>query len=81
MPKGEVYKVGKFVVLFVMLGKLIDMASGANGEIIGLSKYYKFNMYCILFLAVLTVVGNYFLIPALGVTGAALATAISLFFL
>lgn len=80
MPNGDIYQAGKYVVLFVMAGKLIDMAAGVNGEIIALSKLYRFNIYSILILAVLVIVTNLMLIPIYGMAGAAIATAVSLFF-
>ena len=80
MPNGEDFQAGKFVVFYVMLGKLIDMASGVNGEIIAFSKLYRFNIYSILILAALAIVTNLIFIPIYGFTGAAMATAISLLF-
>lgn len=80
MPNGAIYSAGKFVVFYVMLGKLIDMAAGVNGEIIALSKWYRFNMYSTLILALLAIITNYLLIPLYGLTGAAIATALSLLF-
>lgn len=59
---------------------LIDLATGFNGNIISLSKYYKFNIIVMLLLAGLTVGLNlYFLKNTdLKLIGIALSTAISL---
>lgn len=78
IPNGEAYESGKYVVLIIMLGKLIDMGSSTNGEIIGYSKYYKFNIVSTLILAVLTVLTNLLFIPMFGINGAAFATLLSL---
>lgn len=78
IPNGEVYEAGKYVVLIIMLGKLIDMGSSINGEIIGYSKYYKFNIVSVIILAVLTVLTNLLFIPLYGINGAAFATLLSL---
>lgn len=78
VPNREVFEVGKTVVLIIGLGKLIDMAAGANGEIIIMSKYYKYNILFIAFLAVFTIAGNYFLIPVFGIDGAAAASALAM---
>lgn len=79
VPNGEIYETGKYVVLIVMLGKLVDMGSSMNGEIIGYSKYYKFNILSVVLLAILTVVTNLVFIPIYGINGAAFATFLSLF--
>lgn len=79
MPNGEAYSAGKFVVLYILISKLIDMGAGVNGEIIALSPQYRFNMYSILILAGLAIVTNLIFIPLMGINGAALATVISLF--
>ena len=78
MPKGEIYAAGKWVVIIVGAGKLIDMLFGPSSEIIVLSKYYKFNIVLILILAVLIVVSNNILIPRYGIEGAAWGAAFAL---
>ncbi|MCW3161367.1 lipopolysaccharide biosynthesis protein [Chryseobacterium oryctis] len=59
---------------------LLDLATGFNGNIISLSKYYKFNIIVMLLLAGLTIALNlYFLQNTdLKLIGIALSTAISL---
>jgi O-antigen/teichoic acid export membrane protein len=79
MPNGELYRQGKYVVGLLGLSKLIDMGTGANAEIITYSRYYRFSMITMLVLALLTVLTNYLFIPLYGITGAALATALSIF--
>jgi len=78
MPKGDVFRSGMYVVVFVGLAKLIDMAFGPNGEIIVLSKYYWFNMITVIILAAVGVMTNFILIPKYGIIGAAYATALAL---
>lgn len=79
IPNSEVYKQGKYVVLWVAVAKLIDMSTGVNGEIILYSKYYKVSFYYVAFLAVFTVITNLLFIPAYGIIGAAAATSLSIF--
>lgn len=67
------------VVIIIGLAKLVDMAAGINGGIILNSRYYRFDLYTNIFLVIITVVTNYLLIPLYGVTGAAVATALSVF--
>jgi O-antigen/teichoic acid export membrane protein len=69
---------GVQVVLLTGLTKLVDMASSANGLIIYYSKYYRFNFYTVVLLAISNVSLNLYLIPKLGINGAALATLLSM---
>ncbi|HCM77784.1 MAG TPA: polysaccharide biosynthesis protein [Cytophagales bacterium] len=78
MPKGEIYEAGKYVVMIVGLGKLLDMLFGPSSEIIVLSKYYSFNILLILLLAVSIVMANNLLIPLYGIDGAAIGSALAL---
>jgi O-antigen/teichoic acid export membrane protein len=79
IPNGQDYDSGKYVVLFIAMGKLIDMSMGINGNIIQNSPHYRFNFYAMSLLAVLGVATNLLLIPLFGINGAALASLISLF--
>ncbi|MGB4973144.1 MAG: polysaccharide biosynthesis C-terminal domain-containing protein, partial [Cyclobacteriaceae bacterium] len=78
MPKGEIYDAGKYVVLIIGLGKLLDMLFGPSSEIIVLSKYYAFNIILILLLAASIVIANNLLIPEYGINGAAIGSALAL---
>lgn len=78
MPKGEIYEAGKYVVLIIGLGKLLDMMFGPSSEIIVLSKYYGFNIILITILAASVVMANNILIPKYGIDGAAIGSAIAL---
>ncbi len=73
-----VYSGTKWVIFIVGLGKLFDMATGVNGEIISVSRHVKVSLITNLFLIIITTLANYLLIPVYGVHGAAVATAISL---
>ena len=75
MPNGESFAVGKWVVIIIGMGRIFDMAAGVNSEIIIMSKYYKFNMVLLGFLAVFTILLNLWLIPAFGINGAAIGSA------
>ena len=77
MPHGDVYEAGKYVVLFIGLGKLIDVTTGINNLILTYSKYHRYLILFVLSLAIITVTGNYLLIPILGITGAAIASLAS----
>ncbi|NMM49154.1 lipopolysaccharide biosynthesis protein [Marinigracilibium pacificum] len=78
IPNYEEYLAAKNIVIILGLAKMTDMISGNNSEIIAVSKYYRYNVYAILILAVCTVLFNYILIPEFGMNGAAFASLISL---
>ncbi len=79
MPNGNVYKGGVWVIFFIGLSKIFDAATGINFVIIGNSKYYYFGLFFIFFLAGIAIFLNNQLIPIYGITGAAIATATSIF--
>lgn len=79
IPNGEKYATGKWVVFFIGLSKVIDVALGTTDLIINATKHYKLNGFLAPILIVFTIVSNYLLIPIYGITGAALATAITVF--
>ena len=73
----EEYAAGKYVILFVSLAGLVEMATGLNGMIISASRYYRYQSVFIFFLMILVVVTNWIFIPRFGITGAAVASLIS----
>jgi O-antigen/teichoic acid export membrane protein len=75
---GPAYSSGKWVIFFIGLGNLIDMATGANSSIFGTSKYYKVQTVLLVLLVLLLIVTNLWLIPKFGITGAAIGGAASL---
>lgn len=79
IPKWQEFAPGKVVVIIIGAAKIIDMVTGINSEIIVMSKYYKFNIVAITLLAIFIIIGNYYLIPAYGLAGAAIASILSLF--
>ncbi len=78
MPKGENYELGKWVVIIIGFGKLMDMLFGPSSEIIVLSKYYRFNIILIVMLAAIVIISNNILIPRYGIEGAAWGSAFAL---
>ncbi len=77
MPNGDKYNSGWWVFIIIGVVKLVDMGFSLNGEIIGYSKYFKFNLYAILVLCVVAVISNILMIPRYGLYGAAFATLLS----
>ncbi|MCB0402606.1 MAG: polysaccharide biosynthesis C-terminal domain-containing protein [Flavobacteriales bacterium] len=73
------YSQAKYVLLYVCLTKLYDACTGVNGGIIQYSGLFRLMLYFNVFLIVLIIATNYWLIPIMGIEGAALATLISIF--
>lgn len=78
IPNGEEYISGKYAFFWLGLSKIFDMATGVNNQVIGYSKYFKFNFYTVIVLAIFTVLTNLWLIPIYDIVGAALASAASM---
>lgn len=72
------YSRGLYVILFIGLAQLIDMATGVNAEIINVSKYYKYNSYFTGILIVLVIGLNLIFIPIWGINGAAFSSFLAL---
>lgn len=76
VPNREIYQAGKWVVFFIGLGKIIDVAFSVNSEILVFSQYYRFNLILTVTMSVLIVLVNYWLIPIYGIEGAAIGSAL-----
>lgn len=75
----EKYEPGRWVIFWICLSSLIDMATGLNAAIIATSRYYRLYAYFMIFFVAVIIVSNYLLIPIYGITGAALASVIATF--
>jgi len=71
------YAQAKYVILFMGLGYLIDLATGANGVIIATSTYYRYDTFFMVLLVVFTLVTNVLLIPTYGMVGAGIASCLT----
>ncbi|MEZ4897444.1 MAG: polysaccharide biosynthesis C-terminal domain-containing protein [Saprospiraceae bacterium] len=78
MPNSDQAALGKYVVLFVGISRLVDMLTSLNTQIISYSKYFRFNFYTIFLLAILNIVFNLIFIPKFQIVGAALSTFLSI---
>ena len=78
IPNNSDYLQGKYVVFFLGIAKLSDMLFSVNADIIVFSARYKMNLVFNLTLAALTIITNYFFIQLWGITGAAIATTLSI---
>jgi len=77
---GKDYTGIEAIVLFMGIGKLIDLGTGTNGQIIGTSSYWKVDFTTNVIYTLLALPLNYFLIDRYGLMGAAYSTVIALTF-
>lgn len=78
IPNGDLYVEGLAVVIFIGLAKWLDLSFGLNVEILSFSKKYPFVLYSLMVLGAVTVLTNLYFIPIFGISGAALASFISI---
>lgn len=81
MPNGHLYMDAKMVALVLCVGRLMDMVTSVNGQIIANSGFFRYNLYVMLFVSVINIIGNYLLIPRFNIMGAAASTLLSFFLL
>jgi len=72
---GKEYSEGSYVIVIIATGLLFNLNAGVCGEVIALSKFYKFDFYSRTSLIFIVVTSNTIFIPVFGITGAAVATA------
>lgn len=80
IQNGDLLKEAEPVLWILGFAMLFDLATGFNGHIISLSKYYRFNIVVMLFLAFTTVALNFYFLKNtnLDLLGIAIAYAVSL---
>ena len=75
---GEGFEAGKMVAVFLGLGQLAHAANGYNGLLLNYSPLFRYDLVFKGATAVLTIVTNYLFINWMGITGAAIATALTI---
>ena len=76
LPKA--YGSGTMVFLLLMAGKLVDIFFGLNGTIFITSKKYRLDIFLTVFLLISVYVLNLYLLPTLGLIGAAISTSVAI---
>ncbi len=77
MPNGADYKAGKWVILFIGVSQLVQLAFRFGGVIISFSPYYRWTLYFTFIITGLTIWFNYLLIPKFDIAGSAIATLLA----
>lgn len=76
-PKSDELMVGMNLFLFLGLARVTDSITSLNEPILNYSRHYKYGLVFILCMGAANAVLNYYLIQAMGLTGAAIATFLS----
>lgn len=66
------------VAVILMIGRMVDMLTGLNNELLSISNHYRILFWMTVGLVAMIIGFNLWLIPAYGVVGAALGTSIAL---
>jgi O-antigen/teichoic acid export membrane protein len=77
MPNGEALAAGKYALLFIGLSRIVEMGTGLNNYLVYYSRYYLWSLVSLGVLAVANVTFNIWLIPRMGMVGAAIAALLS----
>ena len=77
LPKGDIYRLGKWAVLILMLGRLIYSTLGVVTTVLSYSRFYYFSLIFTVLLAFLSIKLNNWLVPEMDINGGALAYAVS----
>jgi O-antigen/teichoic acid export membrane protein len=77
----EEFQLGYYVVFFIGVGQLFDMATGVNNELIAASPKYKLNTWFTLLSIFVGILVNIALITVYGINGAGIATLITIVFI
>ncbi|MDR1182868.1 MAG: polysaccharide biosynthesis protein [Bacteroidales bacterium] len=79
LPNGHIYAQGIWVVFFLGLTRLTELIGVFSFSVLSISKHYYYTLFFIFFLSGITILGNKLLIPIWGITGASIATFLSIF--
>ncbi|MCA1756221.1 MAG: oligosaccharide flippase family protein [Bacteroidales bacterium] len=73
------YMQGQYVIILFGLTNLLNVSSGISQYILSTSELYRYTAFMMLLLIVLVLATNILLIPVYGITGAAIASLLSMF--
>ncbi|RFS18729.1 lipopolysaccharide biosynthesis protein [Chitinophaga silvatica] len=74
----ESYKVGKYVVFYLGLSRVIDMGTGLNSQLLSTSRLWRFDLYSSVIFLALSFPLNYYLINNYGLLGSGYAGLLSM---
>lgn len=77
LPNGDIYRLGKWTVLILCLGRLIYSTLGVASTALSYSKYYYYSLIFTIIMAGLSIWLNSWLVPKWDINGGALASVVS----
>lgn len=77
LPNGDIYRLGKWAVLILSLGRLVYSTLGVTTTTLSYSKYYYYSLIFTILLAAMSIGLNTWLVPRWDINGGALAYTIS----
>ena len=77
LPNGDVYRLGKWAVLILALGRLLFSTLGVGTTLLSYSKYYYYSLIFTVILAVTSIMLNRLWVPKWDINGGALAQVVS----
>ena len=77
LPNGEIYRLGKWAVLLLSIGRLVYSTLGVTTTVLSYSKYYYYSLIFTILLAAMSIGLNTWLVPKLDINGGALANVVS----
>lgn len=77
LPNGDVYRLGKWAVLILSLGRLVYSTLGVTTTVLSYSKYYYYSLIFTILLAAMSIGLNTWLVPKWDINGGAMANVIS----
>lgn len=78
LPNSEELAAGKWVFLYIGLSRVVEMGTGLNNYMVYYSQYYRYSLISLGILAATNVLLSIWLIPTMGIAGAAVATLVSI---
>ena len=79
LPNGDIYRLGKWAVLVLSLGRLVYSTLAVTTTVLSYSKYYYYSLLFTIFLALTSIGLNLLLVPKWDINGGALAYFVSYF--
>jgi len=73
------YASGEMVIIFFGFANIVNASAGACKIILSTSSHYRYQTYLMVVFIAVVIISNLILIPAMGITGAAVASLISMF--
>lgn len=77
LPNGDIYRLGKWAVLILSLGRLLYSTLAVTTTVLSYSKYYYYSLIFTILLACMSIGLNNWLVPKWDINGGALASVVS----